>query len=235
MLYSLCAPISASVADIIAIIVLCIFAGVSAKKGFVKCIFGLLSTIIAIILASLLMKTFVRITGGLFGLEGVLYGSFKGTLEKVSAFAIDISSSGIRETMEQQNLPAFIIDLVVENIGNEMVAQGTTLATMIAQTVAEFATNAIAFLALFLIFKILFKILSAIISGIIEKLPVVSTVNSLLGFAVGVVQGLLVLSLVVLVLGLIPSFGSLITDGVIVGWLYEKNLIATILSWVLTL
>jgi hypothetical protein len=66
-------------------------------------------------------------------------------------------------------------------------------------------------------------------------LPIVGAVNSLLGFCVGALQGLLIVSGVVAVLSFIPIDGltSFFNECVLVNWLYHNNPINLILSWII--
>ena len=67
--------------DGIAILAVIIFAGKAANKGFVKCFFKFISTIVAIIVAFLLMNAVLQWTGGLFGLEGIIKDGYTSVIE----------------------------------------------------------------------------------------------------------------------------------------------------------
>lgn len=235
MLYNLCANVWTYAVDILAVVVLCVCAGRAAKKGFVRCLFGLLSTVVALVLAFSLAQSVVGWTNGIFGLQGTIQSSCEKSLLEISAFTVDISSEGIAETLAQQGLPQFLIDMVVENIGNEMVAKGTTLARAVAETVAPFAVTLIAGLIVFILSKLVLRILRNVVSSIVEHIPIISSINSLLGFAVGAVQGLLIVSVVIALIASIPSSSTtpFFNECTIVYWLYNHNPINIVLSWIL--
>ena len=68
MNYNLLAEFTHYVVDIVALAVILITALVSLKKGFIRCLFGFVSTIIAIVLALFLTKPVISWTNGMFGL-----------------------------------------------------------------------------------------------------------------------------------------------------------------------
>ena len=72
--------------DAIAIVCIFLFAISNAKKGFVECFFGFISTILAVIVAFLFMKGVLSWTGGLFGLQGVIENAAVNALNKVVGF-----------------------------------------------------------------------------------------------------------------------------------------------------
>ncbi len=221
--------------DIVVIFVIAAFAITSAKRGFINCIFGLISTVAAIAAAFILMKPVLEWTGGLFGLQEIIENACVDGLAKIKGFDIDVSAAGIEEALTGKNMPAFLINLIVESVGNEEVAKGTTLAMIAGGTLGELATTLIVWLLLFLITKLLLKLVQGIISSIVENLPIISSLNRLLGLAVGTLQGLLIVCAVVAVLGVIPTEGItvFINDCALTGWLYNHNPIHTILSWII--
>ena len=61
---------AAYVADIVCALLLLVSAFIGAKKGFVKCFFGLISTLVALILAFALASTVAGWLSSVFGAEG---------------------------------------------------------------------------------------------------------------------------------------------------------------------
>lgn len=68
----------AYVADIVCALILLIFAAGGAKKGFVKCFFGLISTLVALILAITLASTVAGMASLAVRLRGILRGQIRG-------------------------------------------------------------------------------------------------------------------------------------------------------------
>ena len=74
---SLLASSAVYIIDALVVIVVLIFAVKGAKKGFVDCLFGIISTLGAIVIALLFTKAFLGLTGGLFGLQGNRFQTHK--------------------------------------------------------------------------------------------------------------------------------------------------------------
>ena len=237
MLQGLCAAWAPYAADGVALVVLVCFAAVSAKKGFVRCFFGFISTIVAIIVAFLFMKTLVSATNGLFGLEELIQNGCIDAFGKINGFDIDISTAGVEAALQDKNLPQFLINVILENVTVADVPAGTTLAMVVGGTIGTLATNFVAWLVLFLAAKLIMKLIEHIFASIVENIPVIGALNSLLGFAVGALEGLLIVSGVIAVLAFIPIEGitNFFNECAFVGWLYNHNPINTILGWITTM
>lgn len=221
-------------ADGVALVVILVFAIVAAKKGFVECFFGFISTVLAIIVAFLFMNALMSATNGLFGLQGVLQNSLIGAFGKIKGFETDISASGLEAALADKNLPQFVIDIIMKNVTVADVPAGTTLAMVVGETVGTIAATFIAWLAIFLGAKLVLKLVEKIFTSIVENVPLIGSLNSLLGFVVGALQGLLIVSGVIAVLALIPSEGitTFFNECAFVGYLYNQNPINTILAWI---
>lgn len=124
---------AAYVADIVCALLLLVSAFIGAKKGFVKCFFGLISTLVALILAFALASTVAGWLSSVFGAEGSLAGKLEEVFLKWNGFDTDVSAGGIAAALENVSLPGFIKDVIVENVGevNDL-APGTTLAAVAA-------------------------------------------------------------------------------------------------------
>ncbi len=231
---SLLAVAATYVVDAVALLVILIFAAKAAKRGFVDCLFGLISTVGAFLIALVFTKAFLSLTGGLFGLQGVLAGSFEKTFSEVNGFNIDISAQGIENALADKKLPAFLIDMIMENFKGSEIPYGTTLAMVVGGELGKLAATLIAGFALFLIAKLALRILKNVISGIVKSIPIVGTLDSALGFVVGILQGVLIVSLAIAVLALIPAEGisAFFSEGILVNFLFHNNPIHVVLGWI---
>lgn len=115
--------------DGIVIIVLLIYTVSCTKKGFIECLFGLISTIVAFALAYLFSNTLLELTDGFFGL------------------------------MKEIGLTA---------------------------------TSAISWITVFLVVKLIIRVIKKVVTAIVEKIPLVGSLNHILGLVVGLAQGLLI-------------------------------------------
>ena len=231
MAYSLLSSWTYYAVDLIALTVILVFAVVCARRGFVDCFFGFISTLVAILLAFLLMKSFVRITNGVFGLQDLIERGCEKALLKIKGFDLDISAQGIEQTM-QGKIPKFLIGIVIENIAKGDAPVGTTVASVVAQTLSGYAINFITWLLLFFLAKLLIRFVERFLSAIVSRLPIVGTLNTLLGLLVGVLEGVLIVSGVVAVLGLFPSqaLADFFNGAVLIKVIYNQNPLLLILK-----
>ena len=232
-IYNLCAW-QHYVADGVVLAGFLVFALLAAKKGFVRCFFGFVSTIVALLVAFIFMNAVIGWTNGLFGLQSALNEGCVQWLNKIVGFDVDISAGGLTTALESV-MPDFLVALIVDGVADKTLPQGTTVAMVAGEALANVITSFVAWLVLFLATKLLLKILEKLISSIVENLPIVGAVNSLLGFAVGALQGLLVISGVVAVLSFLPIGGltTFFNECILVKWLYNDNPINLILSWII--
>ena len=220
--------------DIVAIVIIAVFALMSAKHGFVRCVFGMVSTLVAVIVAFALMKSFVRWTGGVFGLQTVIENGCVKSLSKIVGFDTYISVAGIEQTLAGK-LPKFLVTAVAENVGKEGVPVGTTVAMSVGATIANFAVTLIAWILLFLLVKIILHFLERALSSVIDGIPVAGAVNIVLGMLLGVLQGLLLVSAVVAIFALIPTEGvvNFFNQTAFVRIFYHHNPIHVIFGWLI--
>ncbi len=226
-----------SIADIVVVVILLAFAFVCAKKGFIDCLFGFISIIASLAVAILCTKLFISVTGGLFGLQDVFSGTFQDALLKIKGFDIDISIGGLEAALAEQNLPKFLVDLLIDNFGDETIAAGTTLALLVGQTCSRLLITGLSFLILFIATKLLINLVKHILKALAEKIALIGSLDRLLGAVVGIAEGLLLVSFILSILSYIPSEGIMIylNESMLAGWLYNHNLLSIIMGWIAVL
>ncbi len=220
-----------------AVIAILVFAAwFCGKKGFIECFFGIVSVAAALLVGILLTKLVVTLTGGLFGLQDSLNTSFQMAFSKIDGFATDISNQGITAALAEKNLPNFLVDLIVENFGNESIAQGTTLAMLAGDTLSGVCINFIAWILLVGMTWGLMWLLKKILKKIAKKIKLVNRIDVLLGNVVGLFFGVLAVSVVLGILALIPSEGitTYLNNSLFVGAMYNNNLLNTLLGWMIS-
>ncbi len=233
--YNLCvAKFTNYLVDIIIVLVLVGFAFACAKKGFIECFFNFVSTLVSVLVAILLAKAVISLTGGLFGLQDSMMNSFEKAFLKIEGFDLDISVSGLQNALAEKNIPDFLAKMVVDTFGNKEIVAGTTLAMVVGGTLAKYAITFITWIILFLIARLIMMILKSILTKLAEKITLIGAVNTLLGCVVGLIEGLLLIYAVLAVLALIPSDAITVylNGSFFVGWLYNNNLINLLLGWI---
>lgn len=229
----LCAGFSNYLVDIIVLLVLAGFVFVCARRGFIDCFFEFITTIIAFLAALLFTKAVVLATGGLFGLQDVMANSLEGAFVKINGFDTEISAVGMEAALEAKNVPGFLVRLIVNTFGNDTLPLGTTIATVAGGAVARLATMLIVFAILYaIVWSVLFFV-RKILNALAKKITLVSRVNTILGGVAGFIEGILIIYAVLSVLSLIPSEGIMtyLNNSIIIGFLYNHNLINIMLGW----
>ena len=236
VLYALCASkrIAYGVDGVI-VLALLIFAIVCAKRGFVTCFFGLVSTLAALILAFAFAKPLVSLTNGLFGLKELFGEKFTAAFSKLSGFNVDISGHGVEAALADKNLPAILANLAVSEFGSGTLAAGTTLGIIVGSTTASLTVTVISFIALFIIAKLALLLLRNIFNAIVEKLTLFNILDGFLGALVGLLQGVVIVCLILSILAVIPSQGmtDFFNQTLVLKVLYNHNPLITVIGWLI--
>ena len=222
--------------DILILVGLFLFVFSCAKRGFINVFFSFVSSVVALFAAITFAKVFASITGGLFGIEASLTESFTTTFSQIKGF--DVVLGGHDELdllLSTDKMSAIIATLVAKKYMGIAIPEGSTLGALVGATFAELLTTLISGVILFIVFKILIFILRKFFTKLTEKIGLLDKLNRLLGMAVGFLEGMFIISLVMSVLALIPS--PAITDffnhSLILKMLYNHNPIVSMLGWFL--
>lgn len=218
--------------DAVILLGLFVYVFICAKRGFVKMIFHFASGIVAVIAAIALAKVTVSVTGGLFGLMDTLEVKFTEIFSKQEGFNIPLAAGqDVKALLETKDMVAIIATLVVKKYANVDLT-GKTLAVLAGSTVAELLCTLIAGVALFFLLKIACKSLSKILTAIFKKVKLLGKINSFLGFLLGLLESIFIISVVVSVLALIPSEAMMgFFDGsLVLRLLYNYNPIVWLLG-----
>ena len=218
--------------DIAVILFLLVTAVSSMKKGFIACVFGLLTIVVSFGVAFLFVNVVVDSTGGFFGVQESVTTSVYEALSEIDGFNFEFSEEYIRQEFGSQ-LPAFLIDLVIQNFEDQMLPQGTSIAVAVSQTAGKLAATVVAWFVLFIIAKILLGFLKKIITSLIDKISLIKSLDQLLGFVLGAAKGLIFLCVLLsLVTFVIPTmeFTKIINDTEFVYYLYNENPLTMILG-----
>lgn len=219
--------IMAYIVDIVILIVALILTIKSAKKGFVNCIFGFLSTILAIVLAFSFAGFAVNVTEGFFGVEGMLTTSFTQSFSNIEGFDVVIQENmDVAEMLEAQSMSAIFAQLIGQNLEG---AVGSTLGELAGRTLGSYATLLICGVALFVVFKIVFGILKKFFN-FVAKDGLLGGLNKLLGAAIGLLEAIILASFVVLIMEMFPGAMEFLNSSIILTWIHNNNPLLWLLS-----
>ncbi|PKM54053.1 MAG: hypothetical protein CVU98_13630 [Firmicutes bacterium HGW-Firmicutes-3] len=189
---------------LIAIILFCAINGMI--KGFVKTLFGLSSTIVALVLTLIISP---QVSGLIINNT-----SFDQMIGEKTIELLKIESlMGDQETELDEvivsgaiNLPGNILRFLEKNntpeINDKLEADG--LGDYISGSIATMAVNAFVFVIVFLIVSLLLNAV-VIVLDILTRLPIVKSMNKLGGFSVGLVIGVLIVWVTTMSLSFIIS------------------------------
>jgi uncharacterized membrane protein required for colicin V production len=205
-----------------------------AKKGFIACLFGLISTAVALVAAILLAKTVVEITDGVFGLEKTLFEKFHKAFIDVEGFNVDISSVGVKDALKELDAPEAFTSVIIKLIGddNDHLPYGTTLAKLVGEALASLAVMLVAGLIIFIIVKLIMRLFRKGLTALAEKVSFIRSTNGFLGGVFGLVRSLFHICLILALLTLFPddSIAEYLSEGLFLGKLYANNPLVTLLG-----
>lgn len=213
---------TAYLADIAVIIALLIFALTDAKKGFITCVFGLIITVVAFVVAFFCASTVVEATSGLFGLQELVFTEIQGALSG-EIFQADATQEGLALALSEANLPTFLIDLISTK-GIDAPA-GTTLAQYIAGEVAPFVALVLTGIILFILCKIVLIFVEKILTSLVSSVSLLGAVNTVLGAVIGFIKGALTVCILFSLLALLtsPEITEFINQTLFVHTIYHEN------------
>lgn len=208
------------------------------KKGFIKMLFSIVSLIATIILTMIINP---RVSDYLKNKTKV-YATVQ---EKTCAFIEDTilkteegEDSG--KTIEELPLPDIIKNKLLENNneGTYSLFGANTLGEYISIYIANIIVNAIAFCATFLVIFIAIRLVVYLLD-LLSRLPLINGMNKLLGLALGLLEGLLVLWVFCLVVTACAgtSWGRATLEQIgnngFLGFIYNNNYLMRIITDIL--
>lgn len=229
----------ALIADGVLILITIVTIIIGCKKGFVALVIGFLAGILTLVLATILCKPLAEGIGAL-GLRESLEGAFAKLFEG-ETFTTPIKSIAtqeIKELIASLSLPEFLAtaleDLVATKVNDVNISNDLTLQAIIASTLAKYVLMAIAWVFLMLVLGITFFFVKRGAKAF-NKIPLIGTINRVLGGAVSVIILILALIALTFVFSLFSSILpasvlDYINDTYIVGWFFNTNPLGKVLT-----
>ena len=196
-----------AILDAVALVAIIIALIVGAVKGFANqamAMFGFLATLILSFILCSKLAAFIN--------ENVpaITNLIKGFVEKAVGFSSEAlkSEDALREVLSNSTIPAFLHELIVS------IVVESNFEISIIDTITGWALNLVSFGFLLLIFTIGLKIVKKIINTIVS-IPILNTVDAVLGMVFSVLKCLIVIMIVLsLASALFPLNNYLKPDGV---------------------
>ena len=179
--------------DIIVLVILIIFLIVGASKGFMRQLLGFLGVFGALVLTVLLCDKVAKLVT-----ENIpqFYETVKGWA--TSLFKLDglegLTGEELKNAIASSGIPSFLQGVVLKMIESE--GSDVTIVVVLANWM-NIMCGAILFVVILIVFAIVKKILTAFVD-----LPIIKSIDKLLGAVFAVLKGLLILLIVCMLLSL---------------------------------
>lgn len=207
------------------------------KKGLIKLVASLVSTVICIVLVMLISPSVSKWIQESTPLKETVQNKCVEWLMPDTTMEEEVLQTELpREEqitlIEGAQLPEIFQRMLLENNNNEVyMALGVeTFGEYIGAYIAKVIADVLAFLVTFVVVFIIIRIVIGML-GIIDKLPLIGGANHLAGAAVGAGMGILIIWILFIVITLLynTSFGAAclanISESKILTMLYENNLL----------
>ncbi|MDD3571162.1 MAG: CvpA family protein [Lachnospiraceae bacterium] len=214
--------------DIAVIVILLIFAIAGRIRGLIKTCFSFSPMLVGLVLTNQFYPVLSKVLRTTFVYDGLKNGVQK-ALKLDTVFANALTGSDIIETLK---LPEFLKTALVEN--NNPVVYNilgvNKIQEYIAGYVANICLNVLCMVTVFIVVSIGCKLILAALD-LIAKLPVINFLNKTGGFAIGFLEGLIVIWVIGIVLvgfysnPLFSGFFDVLNQSKVALFLYEKNVL----------
>ena len=206
---------------ILALLIWSVFDGY--KKGFMRTVLALVSWIIILVVCNVATP---MVTDFLIEETGIADTVGDAIAEKVNEV---IAQSGVGEL--EQNLPEEIKNMLAEgNINIEELLAANGEAMVDATSIVHTVVSIIAFVLVIVVTRVILWLTDKVL-GIASKLPIIGSLDKLLGLACGAAKGILIcwIVLAVVFVAVIPNanvdFASMIQQSQLLTWLQNNNYI----------
>ena len=105
--------------------------------------------------------------------------------------------------MTKENVPSWIISIVMIVKANSSIPNGTSISGVVCPAIGYYVSCALAVLVLFIIFQTIFFIVGKIIEKS-KEFVIIDAVDKTLGFLLGLVKGLIVVWVLIAIINIIP-------------------------------
>lgn len=218
---------------IVVIIILALNAFAGLQRGLIKTLFSIFSLIIALLLTVFISPS---ISSRLQNSEKVM-NYFTEKVDEILNLEENLKEVGSKaadqlKVIDELPLPKSIKSSLIKNNNKQIynALDVTNFADYLTRSIACFILSAVVFLICFIIILVVLKILCFTLD-IISKLPILNEINKLAGFALGLLQGLIILWIGCIIL---TAFGStewgqsafsMIKESKLLEFIYNNNLI----------
>ena len=212
--------------DIILILIIALGAFIGYKRGFVKVIIKLGTLLVAIILAFILQGSVSEFIGEKVGLKNNITLAIESKL-------VNFTSKDENEKKKEINIP--VLENTIKDINKAAEEEKQEVISSWTNKISDFVVKGISFIVIFLVVAITMGIIGLILNTVVE-LPVLKTLNGLLGASTQVILVFFILLILLAIISflspleLLTNVTNYINDSCITKWIYENNIIVSIIG-----
>lgn len=220
--------VSSIVLDIVALVLIVLAVLEGRRKGFVKMLWKVAAWILTLILVMVLIKPVTDWAMTTDNVQGIVTNITETVENSLVKSNIDVFTP--EAISEATNIPAaFIPAQTVAQMGEDFTAAALSLAGTVALTVIKIAVGLILFILIRILLSIAFRILN-----LVAKLPIINGVNKLFGMAMGFINIMFILYIVLGIATLYiepqSQWDIVINNTYLVKNLYNNNILLSLIS-----
>lgn len=198
--------------DILIVASVALFAVIGWKKGFLRKVLDMASSIFGLIASILLARPFSNVLRDWFGtsLQANIDAYLNTRLEDIGLAAANATTENLTQALQQFSLPDFMVKWIVDSVDPS--ALGDSIVHAISPLILSLSLLVLAFLILFFGSMIVFFLLKLLAKGI-TSIPVIKQVDKVLGVLFGLLKAAVLIYVLLFVLALlinIPAINDLI-------------------------
>jgi len=231
--------------DIVIWVILIFMATLGFFKGFFKQILSTANWLVSLIVAFVFVKPFSNLMmktalSTNINQKVVNWIASKGEIFQIPYDPANANSQLSDAISNGLKLPKFIAEIIAKGIKID-IPEGTTLAEIIAPAISSIIITVISFIALFIFSYLVLKLIISILNLVFDS-GILGFINRLLGASLGLVKGILFISIVMLLLStlssVIPALNEFLINDLklneetfsIGKFFYENNLLIELLK-----
>ncbi len=222
------------------LVVLVIFGIQGFRKGLLRTVLSMVSTIAVIIITAWL----VPYIGGFISENTQWENKIQEKTEETLLAELkdmEIPESTQMEFIEELPLPDIMKELLIKNNTAEIYEafDANGFVEYLSAYIARGAINGIAFVIAFIITLIVMRMILYVVN-LVTELPLIGTLDSLGGFVIGIVHGIFWIAILFLIVMLIrdTAIGSMLMETInsdpMLSWVYDKNALVQIVMKVVS-
>lgn len=223
------------IVDIAFLVILAIFLIVGLCKGFVKQIFGALSSVIALVAAYFLCAYLVKFLEQQFGLLTKLAEAIGSQIGTTGVAGEPASKEAIEKAVSEFGLPAFIADYAKAQLGTDT---SLKIYQLFGNILGNLVLSAGCFIVLYIVFRLVLVLLCKLLQSVV-KAPGLNALDRVLGMLLSLVKGVLVLYVIIFVVDVIPvnegfiaTVKAAISESTVGSFLQNHNLFSMAMTWI---